>query len=77
MKIQELLAQNLSAAVREALNAELVAKEAGAKLFPDQVFWTIHQARQLLEDAQTLLTKAAAEKGALSWKDIEGKIESL
>lgn len=68
MKLEELLGRNLSAALREALNAELVAKEAGTKVFPDTVFWTIHQARQLLEDAQSLITKGAAEKAALRRK---------
>ena len=75
MTLQELLARNLSAALREALNAELTAKELGTKTFPDTVFWTIHQARQLLEDAQTLLTKTGAEKATEIRKGIEDKLK--
>ena len=77
MTLQELLARNLSAALREALNAELVAEKAVAKTFPDKVFWSIHQARELLEDAQTLLMKTTAEEAAKTRKDIKDNVKLL
>lgn len=57
MTLKELVARNISAALREVMNAELVAKHSRDGEVPENVVEGIKQARVRLEVAQEELKK--------------------
>jgi hypothetical protein len=57
MTLKELVARNVSAALRETLNAELVAKHSKEGEIPNKVIEALREARILLEEAHGAIMK--------------------
>lgn len=62
MTLKELVARNVSAAYRETMNAELVAKHSSDGEVPNNVVEAIREARLVLEEALTALAGAVGKK---------------
>ena len=57
MTLKELVARNVSAALRETLNAELVSKHSKDGEIPNKVIEALQEARMLLEEAHGSIAK--------------------